>query len=143
MRTEKSMDCAARNSFGGDSNGAAEKGDGKTVFIKGFDTSWPEDDLKEGLNAAFAEYGEVEDIRLPYDRENDCRKGFGYVVFAEATGANVRLLLRFCTTSNPLPLSLHLVSFPSSSDLKLEALFARSFYTQQDCLCADEEYHPQ
>ena len=60
------------------------------MFIKGFDTTWPEDDLKEALNTAFAEYGEVEDIRLPYDRENDCRKGFGYVVFTEATGANVR-----------------------------------------------------
>jgi hypothetical protein len=85
--------CAARNSFGGNDKEGDAKGDGKTVFIKGFDITWSEDDLREGLRAAFGEYGEVEDIRLPYDRENDCRKGFGYVIFAEANGANVRAFL--------------------------------------------------
>jgi RNA recognition motif-containing protein len=82
--------CAGRQSFGTDAGGGEASSDGKTVFIKGFDVTLDEDTLRERLTEAFGEYGEVADVRLPYDRENDCRKGFGYVVFAEATGANVR-----------------------------------------------------
>jgi RNA recognition motif-containing protein len=100
---------AARTSFGGNDKEGDAKGDGKTVFIKGFDTTWSEDDLKTALTEAFTPYGEVEDIRLPYDRENDCRKGFGYVVFAEATGANVRIRLSTDLCS-PLCLMLSLNS---------------------------------
>ena len=83
--------CAARQSFG-DRNGNAEQGDGKTCFVKGFDTSMGEDDVRGALTEAFGEYGEVAEVRLPYDRDNDCLKGFGYVVFAEASGGPVCLL---------------------------------------------------
>jgi RNA recognition motif-containing protein len=65
-----------------------------TCFVKGFDNSMGEDDVREALTAAFAPYGEVADIRLPFDRFNQCLKGFGYVVFAEANGATVRAALR-------------------------------------------------
>lgn len=58
--------------------------------MKGFDTSIDEDAVREGLQTAFAEYGEVAEVRLPFDRDNQCLKGFGYVVFAEASGGPVR-----------------------------------------------------
>lgn len=46
--------------------------------------------MREGLQTAFGEFGEVADVRLPFDRDNQCLKGFGYIVFAEANGAPVR-----------------------------------------------------
>lgn len=67
-----------------------DPGDGRTCFIKGFDTSMDEDSLKESLSAAFGEYGSIERIGLPFDRENQCLKGFGFVVFNEANGSTVR-----------------------------------------------------
>jgi RNA recognition motif-containing protein len=58
--------------------------------VKGFDTTADEDSIREGLSSAFGEFGAVADIRLPFDRENQCLKGFGYVVFESADGAAVR-----------------------------------------------------
>lgn len=85
--------------MGGDSNGGDrnDPGDGKTCFIKGFDASMDEDSLKQALTDAFGEYGEVERVGLPFDRDNQCLKGFGFVVFAEANGATVRYLCRKCS----------------------------------------------
>lgn len=81
---------AGRQSMGGESNGDRnDPGDGKTCFIKGFDTYMDEDSLKQALTDAFSEYGTVERVGLPYDRENQCLKGFGFVVFEEANGATV------------------------------------------------------
>lgn len=86
---------AARQSYGdrGDQRGDPSQSDGVTCFVKGFDNSMSEDDVREALTSAFAPYGEVIDIRLPFDRFNQCLKGFGYVVFAEANGATVRTAL--------------------------------------------------
>ena len=86
---------AARQSFGdsgggGRGGGDASQSDGKTCFVKGFDTSMDEDSVRSGLQGAFGEFGEVAEVRLPFDRDNQCLKGFGYVVFAEASGGPVR-----------------------------------------------------
>lgn len=86
-----------RQSVGVESNGDRnDPGDGKTCFIKGFDTSMDEDSLKQAITDAFGEYGEVERVGLPFDRENQCLKGFGFVVFTEANGATVRCLRCLC-----------------------------------------------
>jgi hypothetical protein len=92
---------AARQSFDRNSSGGEAQGDGKTCFVKGFDQSAGEEVVREGLMTAFGEYGEVAEVRLPYDRENDCLKGFGYIVFAEASGAPVRTCASsFCAKKN-------------------------------------------
>jgi hypothetical protein len=60
--------------------------------VKGFDTAADEDSIREGLTSAFGEFGKVADVRLPFDRDNQCLKGFGYIVFADADGAAVSSL---------------------------------------------------
>ena len=87
LRIDISAPRPARQSFGGAD--AAAQSDGKTCFVKGFDTS-DEDGARNALMEAFSEYGEVTEVRLPYDRENQCLKGFGYITYAEANGAPVR-----------------------------------------------------
>ncbi|GFH26067.1 uncharacterized protein HaLaN_24152 [Haematococcus lacustris] len=59
---------------GGSGGGDPE---GTTVFIKGFDTSQAEDDIKAALEEAFGECGEIKSIRLPSDRESGTLKGIG------------------------------------------------------------------
>lgn len=61
--------------------------DGKTIYVRGFDKYLGEDAVREALTESFSAFGEVAELRLPFDRENQCLKGFGYVVFAEANGA--------------------------------------------------------
>lgn len=56
--------------------------DGSTLFVKGFDRYLGEDEVRNQLTAAFANYGTVQNIRLPTDRESGELKGFGYVEFA-------------------------------------------------------------
>lgn len=57
--------------------------------MKGFD-AYDEESTRAALTEAFSPFGEVREIILPFDRERQQLKGFGYVVFTEANGANVR-----------------------------------------------------
>jgi RNA recognition motif. (a.k.a. RRM, RBD, or RNP domain) len=67
---------------GGGAGGATEDDGGTTIFLKGFDRYLGEDEVRNQLTAAFAEYGAVQNIRLPTDRETGELKGFGYIEFA-------------------------------------------------------------
>ncbi|CAH2036195.1 unnamed protein product [Thlaspi arvense] len=62
-------------------------GDGaaKTIFVKGFDSSLPEDDIKSALSEHFASCGEITRVSVPIDRETGASKGFAYVDFKEGT----------------------------------------------------------
>lgn len=70
--------------------GPSEDSDGRTCFVKGFDTSLDESSIRAELTERFGEFGDVVEVRLPVDFETQRVKGFGYVVFAEDTGAPVR-----------------------------------------------------
>lgn len=48
----------------------------QTVFVKGFDSSLPEDDIKSALSEHFASCGEVTRVSVPIDRETGASKGF-------------------------------------------------------------------
>lgn len=61
---------------------------GSTLFLKGFDKYLGEDEVRNQLTAAFSEFGQVQNIRLPTDRETGELKGFGYVQFATADEKN-------------------------------------------------------
>lgn len=61
---------------------------GTTVFIRGFDTSMAEDDVRAALQEVFGECGEIKSIRLPSDREAGVLKGMGYVEFATVDAKN-------------------------------------------------------
>ena len=51
-------------------------GGGQSVFVKGFDSSLPEEDIKSALSAHFASCGEITRVSVPCDRETGASKGF-------------------------------------------------------------------
>ncbi len=57
------------------------------LFVGGL--SWNTND--EGLRAAFASYGEIQEAKVIMDRETGRSRGFGFVTFAEETGAKAAL----------------------------------------------------
>lgn len=59
-----------------------------TLFVKGFDKYLGEDEVRNQLTEAFGAFGEVQNIRLPTDRETGELKGFGYVQFATVEEKN-------------------------------------------------------
>ena len=73
--------------------------DGLTCFVKGFD-AYDEDAARSALIEAFSPHGEITEVILPMDRESGRLKGFGYVVFANNDGSNVRF--------KPFPRCFHL-----------------------------------
>ncbi|GFH29022.1 uncharacterized protein HaLaN_27610, partial [Haematococcus lacustris] len=85
IKVEVATPRAERAPGGGGGEGDPE---GTTVFIKGFDSSQPEDDIKAALEEAFAECGQVKSIRLPSDRESGTLKGIGYVEFESVEAKN-------------------------------------------------------
>jgi len=105
LRIDISAPRPARNSQGG---GDAAQSDGKTCFVRGFDTS-DEDGARNALMEAFSAFGEVADVRLPFDRDNQCLKGFGYITFTEVCGAPVRSQGRCCQLAalSPIPSPPH------------------------------------
>lgn len=51
-------------------------GDEKKVFVKGFDSSLSEDDIRNALTEHFSSCGEVKTVSVPMDRETGNSKGF-------------------------------------------------------------------
>jgi hypothetical protein len=74
---------------GPNARGVPGEGDGKTVFVKGFNPNNDETVIREELTETFSKYGEVVEVRLPVDYDTQRVKGFGYIVFAESDGAPV------------------------------------------------------
>lgn len=56
----------------------------KKLFVGSL--SWDTDE--SGLRAAFEQFGELQDVKLIADRETGRSRGFGFVTFADAEGAN-------------------------------------------------------
>ena len=57
---------------------------GTTIFVKGFDKYLGEEEVRKQLTDAFSQYGTVNGVRLPSDRETGDLKGIGYIEFASA-----------------------------------------------------------
>lgn len=51
-------------------------GGGQSIFVKGFDSSLPEEDIKSKLSEHFASCGEITRVSVPCDRESGASKGF-------------------------------------------------------------------
>jgi nucleolin len=58
-------------------------GGGVSVFVKGFDSSLPENDIKNALSEHFASCGEISRISVPCDRETGASKGIAYLDFKD------------------------------------------------------------
>lgn len=51
-------------------------GGGQSIFVKGFDSSLPEEDIKSALTKHFSSCGEITRVSVPCDRETGSSKGF-------------------------------------------------------------------
>ncbi|CAN7083057.1 unnamed protein product, partial [Brassica oleracea var. botrytis] len=60
-------------------------GGGEEVFVKGFDSSLPPNDIKSALREHFASCGEITRVSVPIDRETGGSRGIAYVEFKEGT----------------------------------------------------------
>ncbi|KAH9329823.1 hypothetical protein KI387_001931, partial [Taxus chinensis] len=65
---------------GNNSNGKWQK---STAFVRGFDKSQEEDDVRNSLSEHFKICGEIVNIRIPMDIGSGCTKGFAYVEFKD------------------------------------------------------------
>nr|CAB3494467.1 unnamed protein product [Digitaria exilis] len=61
---------------------------GNTVFIKGFDTSSGEDQIRSALEEHFASCGEITRISIPKDYETGASKGMAYMDFKDPDSLN-------------------------------------------------------
>jgi RNA recognition motif-containing protein len=56
----------------------------KKVFVGGLPADFPEDDLRKH----FEEFGKVEDIEWPFDKQTKARRNFAFIVFEEEDAAD-------------------------------------------------------
>lgn len=62
----------------------AKSRENKKVFVGGLPADFPEEDLR----AHFAQYGKVEDIEWPFDKQTKARRNFAFIVFEEEEAAD-------------------------------------------------------
>ncbi|KAK9676465.1 hypothetical protein RND81_11G079100 [Saponaria officinalis] len=77
-------------------NNSFQKGgrsEGQTAFVRGFDTSLGEDEIRSALQEHFGSCGEITRISIPPDFENGGVKGMAYMNFADSNGFNAALEL--------------------------------------------------
>lgn len=63
------------NGGGNFRSGGGGGGDGQKIFVKGFDASLAEDDIRHALTEHFASCGEITRVSVPMDRETGSSKG--------------------------------------------------------------------
>ncbi|CAL9232065.1 unnamed protein product [Arabidopsis halleri] len=61
----------------------AERGSVQTIYIEGFGSSLPEDDIKSALSKHFSGCGEITRVFVPTNHETGAVKGFAYIDLKE------------------------------------------------------------
>lgn len=56
----------------------------KKIFLGGLDVNVPEKEIR----AIFGKYGKIDNVELPYDNLNQCRRRFGFVLFEAPEAAS-------------------------------------------------------
>lgn len=56
----------------------------KKIFLGGLDVNVPEKEIR----AIFGKYGKIENVELPFDNLNQCRRRFGFVLFEAPEAAS-------------------------------------------------------
>ncbi|KAG8086936.1 hypothetical protein GUJ93_ZPchr0010g8792 [Zizania palustris] len=69
------------------------RGSSQSVFIKGFDSSLEESEIRESLQGHFAECGEISRLSVPMDRESGASRGIAYIDFVEQASLSKALEL--------------------------------------------------
>ncbi|KAG5388104.1 hypothetical protein IGI04_029645 [Brassica rapa subsp. trilocularis] len=70
-------------SGGGNFRSGGGGGEGQKIFVKGFDSSLPEEDIRQALTQHFASCGEITRVSIPMDRETGASRGIAYIDFKE------------------------------------------------------------
>ncbi|XP_068657875.1 nucleolin 2-like [Aristolochia californica] len=82
--------------FGNDNSSYQKSGKGehgKTIYIRGFDKSLGEDEIRSALEEHFGSYGEMTRVSIPKDYETGASKGLAYVDFSGDDGFSQALEL--------------------------------------------------
>jgi len=82
----KSKQCEIKPAKTRESNLAVRSTDelNKKVFVGGLPSDFPEEDLRKH----FEQFGKVEDVEWPFDKQTKSRRNFAFVVFEEEEGAD-------------------------------------------------------
>ncbi|CAN6587185.1 unnamed protein product [Malus baccata var. baccata] len=67
------------------------RGASKTIFVRGFDRSLGEDEIRSSLQEAFSSCGEITRVSIPKDYETGASKGMAYMDFSDAASFNKAL----------------------------------------------------
>ncbi|KAL8100553.1 uncharacterized protein LOC141684728 [Apium graveolens] len=73
-------------------SGNGAKAQGQTVFVRGFDTSDSEEQIRGALEKHFGSCGDISRVSIPQDREGGL-KGMAYVEFKDSNATNKALQL--------------------------------------------------
>ncbi|KAL9244237.1 hypothetical protein vseg_018036 [Gypsophila vaccaria] len=79
-----------------DNNSSFQKGgrsEGQTAFVRGFDTSLGEDEIRSALENHFASCGHITRTSIPPDFESGGVKGMAYINFADSNALSAALEL--------------------------------------------------
>nr|XP_029151249.1 nucleolin 2 isoform X1 [Arachis hypogaea] len=66
---------------------------GQTIYIRGFDKSLGEEEIRASLNEHFGSCGEISRVSIPKDFESGCPKGFAYMDFKDSSSMKKALEL--------------------------------------------------
>ncbi|XP_050372047.1 nucleolin 1-like isoform X3 [Argentina anserina] len=70
-----------------------EQGQSQTIFVRGFDTSHGEDEIRSALEGHFASCGAITRVSIPKDYETGGPKGMAYMDFSDADALSKALEL--------------------------------------------------
>ncbi|KAJ4917539.1 nucleolin 1-like [Raphanus sativus] len=85
LRLDVAQERGERPAYNTPRSGNGGGGGGSEVFVKGFDSSLPVNDIKSALSEHFASCGEITRVSVPVDRETGGSRGIAYLEFKEGT----------------------------------------------------------
>ena len=70
--------------------------------MKGFDTSLGEEGVRAALSETFSQYGKVNQVRLPTDRDTGELKGIGFIEFENQEAKVHFSVIYVCSIPSPV-----------------------------------------
>ncbi|EOX99141.1 Nucleolin like 2 isoform 4, partial [Theobroma cacao] len=103
LRLDLARERGAYTPYSGNGNNSFQKGgrsQTQTIFVKGFDQSLGEDEIRSSLEEHFGSCGEISRVAIPVDRETGGVKGYAYLDFNDGDSFNKALELDGSELSN-------------------------------------------
>ncbi|XP_039026756.1 nucleolin 2-like isoform X2 [Hibiscus syriacus] len=103
VRLDLARERGAYTPYSGNENNSFQKGGksrSRTIFVRGFDQSLDEYEIKNSLEEHFGSCGEISRVAVPTDRETGAVKGFAYMDFKDEDSLNKALELNGSKLNN-------------------------------------------